>query len=230
MKKIIVSSVITVALLLTIPTALAHQPRLTFTQDNTESILLTEIEQPDISKAYYGELKGKVDLYKFALETEQEFYFNILVPDIEGSTPNFSASLTLDDKKISTLNGLNFEWTKFYEKFAGDDYLKGPEERIVLQPGKYLIEISNPNDTGKYVLATGEIESFPLGESLRTLKELPTLKSEFFGKSPVTMFFNVIGIFLGIMVLIIAGLAVGTTLLIRKLKKRRHLAKKKQLR
>ena len=243
MKKIIINSVITAVLLLTAPVALAHQPQLTFNQGDPESVLLTEIDHPEISKAYYGELKGKPDFYKFVLDTKQKFYFNILLPDIEGATPNFSATLTLDNnntntpnepKNISTLNGLNFEWTKFYEEFAGDNYLKGPENKISLQPGKYSIEVSNPTNTGKYVLATGDIESFPLKESLRTLRELPTLKSDFFGKSPFTMFFNKIGIFLGIFVLIIAVLTTFTILLIRKFKKkfkkRRHLAKPRKLR
>jgi len=248
MKKIIVSSLITAVFFLTAHTALAHQPRLVFSRNNSESILLTEIDQPEISKAYYGELKGKVDLYEFILETEQAFYLNILVPDIEGATSNFSADLILDEKmplgeknlqyllnddrkKIITLDGLNFEWTKFYEEFAGDNYLKGPEIKIPLQPGKYLIEVYNPTNTGKYVLATGDIESFPLAESLRTLRELPILKADFFGKSSFTMFFNKIGIFLGIFVLIIAGLVTITILIIQKFKKKsrhpRHLAKKK---
>jgi hypothetical protein len=43
--------------------------------------------------------------------------------------------------------------------------------------------VSNKNNQGRYSLAIGKIESFPLGESLTTIARLPVLKTHFFEKS-----------------------------------------------
>lgn len=43
--------------------------------------------------------------------------------------------------------------------------------------------VNNKDNQGKYSLAIGQIESFPLGESLKTLVALPALKMHFFNKS-----------------------------------------------
>jgi hypothetical protein len=64
--------------------------------------------------------------------------------------------------------------------------------------GTFESVLSRPGNTGKYVLAVGEKESFLLDEMLRTMGILPSLKSDFFGKPAWTAFFNRIGLYLAI--------------------------------
>jgi tryptophan-rich sensory protein len=98
-------------------------------------------------------------------------------------------------KQIMFLDGSKHEWKEFYEEFGGDSYLEGPEARLNVSAGSYLIKVYNSDNKGKYSLAVGEIESFPIDETLKTLILLPTLKEKFFNKPFYTGFFNLIGLF-----------------------------------
>lgn len=218
-------------------TAFAHQPRINYTNSDPELILNTEVEDPLVSKAYYAELDGKFELYEFSLDEEKEFYFNILVPDIDGAKTDFSADLVKKTKEpetpeesrailneknnlVARLDGINFEWTPFYEEFAGDDYLKGPEAKIKLEAGTYLIKVYSPENFGKYVLATGDIESFPIEEIIRTVRTLPGLKTDFFGKPAYTAFTNLVGVFLGVSLLVTVALVIFAYFVARKFLKK----------
>ncbi len=187
----------------------AHQPMI------IEGGKLAAVEAPEVSKAYYAELKGKPDTYRISSEAPLKFYLNILVPDIEGATKDYAVKVTRE-KMESTgtvnydlyyLDGLKADWTAFYEKFAGDAYFKGPEIRSDLEAGTYNIEVSSPDNTGKYVLAIGEKEEFSLSEAIYTIKILPVLKKDYFGKSPLTAYFNLVGLYL--LILLILILAAG---------------------
>ncbi len=72
-----------------------------------------------------------------------------------------------------------------------------------MSAGLYRIEVFSPSNTGKYVLSIGKEESFTFSETLHTLKSLPVLKKDFFEKSPLTAFFNLIGLFLLIFIILL---------------------------
>jgi hypothetical protein len=99
---------------------------------------------------------------------------------------------------LLTLDGTNSTWEPYFEEFGGDYYLKGPEARANLTAGTYYIKIYNSNNQGKYSIAVGEIESFPVDESLKALVAIPILKEQFFGKHVSTLFFQFIGIILAL--------------------------------
>ena len=177
-----------VLLLGTVPSALAHNP--TYVGDQ---IVIT-IPDPEVSKAYYGELTGTPAVYRIESDKAFSFYLNILVPDVPGATKDFSATVTNDEGQIvTTLDGLNVTWEPWYEEFAGDTYWKGPEYRENVPAGTYVITVSNPTNIGKYVLAPGEIEAFTLAGIPSTIQELYLTKTEFFGKPWYALFEGVIG-------------------------------------
>lgn len=91
------------------------------------------------------------------------------------------------------MDGNKFQWEPFYEEFAGDEYLKGPEREQQVSAGDYTIRVSNINNQGKYSLAIGKIESFPADEILKTFVALPHLKTQFFNKPRWTVSEGVIG-------------------------------------
>jgi len=201
--------------------ALAHQPIIVESE-------ITEIKKPDVSQAFYGNLQGRADIYKLRLDEQQTIYFSLLVPDLEGIATDVSLQITKDGKEVRVLSGEGFNWKKFYEEFAGDHYLQGPEEKITLEKGEYSLEVSSPSNRGKYVLVIGEKEEFPLSEIINTIKTLPRLKRDFFEKSAWGAFFNRIGLFVFgpviIFVLIMASLI--ALIYIKKKKKKMKMPTK----
>ena len=186
-----------------LPNVFAHQPRLVGNETNVV------VDQPEISKAYYGSLGGRPATYRIESAEPFRLYVNILVPDIEGIDKDVSVKILKQGSVISILDGIEHDWTQFYEPFAGDHYFRGAEYVKEQDAGTYDIEVYSPDNQGKYVLAIGDREAFPLGELARTYTVLPRLKSEFFGKSPFSAYFNIMGIFLAV-ILIIAGVIIIT--------------------
>ncbi|MBW3014050.1 hypothetical protein KY335_02305 [Candidatus Woesearchaeota archaeon] len=199
---------LSILLLLLVTAVSAHQPRLV-DQD------FTEIKNPEISQAFYGNLEGKEESYQINSGTPFMLYVQILVPDIENIDKDVSANITLGEKTY-TLDGLEHEWTRFYEEFGGDYYYMGPEMEQAVKQGTYNIKVFSPDNQGKYVLVVGKEEAFPVKEMLRTLVVMPKLKM-YFDRSPFTAFFNRIGIFLLIPLIILIVIIFFLRWLIKKL-------------
>lgn len=177
---------ICVLLVLTGAVALAHQPRLVEKD-------FTLVENPEVSQAFYGELKGQSDYYQIQVDQPIKLYVGILVPDVENIGKDVSVEISKDDEFYYLLDGANFEWQAYYEEFAGDDYFEGPElsageedglpQGVEAEAGTYVLKVFSPDNQGKYVLVVGEKEEFPLNEMINTLVSLLRLK-KFFDKSP----------------------------------------------
>jgi len=193
----------------------AHQPRIV--QEGTGLIV---VEDPEISKAYYGELKGEPTTYTFSSEEEIDIYINLLVPYTETEEHEVFSAELLDSegKQIALLDGYGHNWTIFYEEFGQDTYWKGPElgedfKSISKIPaGTYYIRVFNEDNTGKYVLAVGDKESFPISEIINAIITVPIIKFVFFGKPEILIF----------SLLLIAGVGVAIYFLVtrRKIKKK----------
>jgi len=188
--------------LLAAGTAFAHQPRLVDAQP------AIEVHSPEISQAFYARLAGSPQAYTIRSEAALRLYINILVPDIPGIETDYQAAIYKEtespDNLLARLDGKTYDWRPFFEPFGGDHYRLGPEFDQQVPAGTYLVVVSSPDNQGKYVLAVGKAEKFPLGEMARTIVTLPKLK-QYFGKSPLTAYFNLSGLFL----LIVGGVLVG---------------------
>jgi hypothetical protein len=184
--------------------ALAHQPRLV---DDRPSI---EVRDPEISQAFYARLAGKPQTYVIRSQVPLRLYINILVPDIPGAETDYEAVITRKedpaDSVLAVLDGKVYNWRPFFEPFGGDHYKLGPEYDENVPAGTYIVVVSSPDNQGKYVLAVGKIEKFPPGAMVRTIVTLPKLK-KYFGKSPLTAFFNLSGVFLLVVTSVVGGLA-----------------------
>ena len=244
MKKAVLLAV-PIFLLVLVSAASAHQPRIVSGE-------LAQIENPEVSQAFYGELKGKPDYYQIKSGDPFSLYVGILVPELEGIGKDVSVEIRKEhehdeeepepehekNETLFLLDGLEHEWTYYYEEFGGDSYYKGPELRsnpdeealpqgVDVDEGTYTIKVFSPDNEGKYVLVVGEREEFPLNEIVNTLFVLPTLKAQFFGKSPWTAYFNLIGLFLLIFVLVVVGIVVLVVVLVKRSRKTRKLKMKK---
>lgn len=167
--------------------AQAHQPRIT--RNRT-----TVVENPEISKAYYGKLVGEPDVYRIDATAPFDLYVNVLVPDVEGQKKEVSADIYKDGVHLAGIGGPAAAWEKFYEPFGADTYWRGPEYKARASAGRYDIRVASPANDSKYALAIGEIESFSFKEQVNALATIPKLKKDFFGRSPATFIFSPIGI------------------------------------
>ena len=205
----------------------AHQPRLEWAQNNSESNPIV-VTKPEISQAFYGILSGHADYYQIKMDTGFSLYVSLVVPALSGQRTDFVVDMSEGNSAVYTrLDGRKFQRTWFYEEFAGDQYFQWPEYSRQVPAGTYNIVVSNKDNQGKYSLAIGQIESFPLGESLKTLVALPALKIHFFNKSFFAIRQGKIIQFLsyGLLLLIVIVLIIGV--IIKKMHYRAKNAHKK---
>lgn len=168
--------------------ASAHLPRIV-TQNRIT------VETPEVSKAYYGELTGEPHVYLVESDKDFTLYLNLLVPRITNGDARYGANIidTATNRPIAVLPADSVQWTPYYEEFGGDWYMKGPEFEKQLVAGSYSIIISGNGDKGKYVLATGKKEEFPLPETVNALQTIPKLKNEFLGSGAPSFALSVMG-------------------------------------
>jgi len=211
-----------IIIILSLNFALAHQPRIVFgKQTSSENPMI--IDNPEISQAFYGNLNSSPDYYTINSFKDFDLYVSIVVPDLPDSRTDFNVEILKNNKFISILNGSSHNWTKFYEEFAGDDYLDGPEFDQRVSAGTYYIIVHNPVNLGKYSLAVGKVESFPIGETLKIFYTLPLIKKHFFNKPALSaytskvMLFVIIPVLIGIILLVILFFVVK--FIIRKIKR-----------
>lgn len=180
--------------------ASAHQPRIV-------SVNPTVVTEPDVSQAFYGTLTGSPQEFRIQIPLNQkQLYLGVLVPVLPEIKTDVFARVFKDQQLVGVIQSPTDVWPVFHEDFANDDYYQGPEATFDVTAGEYRVEVTRPNDTGKYVLVVGEKESFPPGEIWNAITTLPTLKANFFNKPWWTAFTNKSGMFLGLgAVLVLVG-------------------------
>lgn len=221
MKTTLIAAIFLFCLLLKAPLALAHLPRLV---DGDGPV---EIKKPEVSQAFYAALEGKPGLYHIDTAGNLSLYVGLLVPELQDVCTDitaavFSAPAGGAKKLLFTLDGESHRWEKYFEPFAGDRYLKGPETEKSVPPGRYRIEVSSPGNSGRYVLVVGREERFSLAETVEMIAVLPSLKRDFFGKSPLTAYFNLVGLFMFIALLLLFASVYGIYRLIKYVLEPRH--------
>lgn len=179
----------------------AHLPRIV----NDDNITVN-ISHPEVSQAFYGELKGTPVEFDIVSAKDFRLYVGILVPDIPGIQKDKSFEIAMVDGDheipIALVNGLTFTWMPFYEEFAQDNYFWGPEfaaegssrgsglKGKIVPAGKYRIYVFSPTNQGKYTLVVGNVESFLPNEMLNAVFVVPKLKLWFFGSTIIDAIFN----------------------------------------
>jgi len=220
-RKIV--AIVFTAVLLVPVMVLAHQPRVI----NSDT---TQVVDPEISKAYYATLTGSPHIYTIDSKEAFDLYVGILVPDIASTKKDILAEVFKGDEKIATLGGASATWKPYFETFGQSNYFDGGEYKARSEAGVYTIKVSNPDNTGKYSLAVGEIEAFDGKEGMNALSMIPDLKRNFFEESPISFIFSPFGwglivimyILAGIFGLIYRAIFINFKIILLKIKLRRH--------
>ncbi len=181
-----VRGLVCLLLFLTTP-AMAHQP----VAGSGASYTLEapfEVKDPEVSKAIFAKLEGQPHFYRIVSTAPFRFYAGVTVPKI-GECPlvqRFSFDvLDAEQKLIVAADGEAFDWWPWYESFGKKWYWVGPEigadfkSDRVFAAGTYFIRVFNADNAGRYVLAVGDVESFPVDVIVKTMIILPDINREF---------------------------------------------------
>ena len=112
----------------------------------------------------------------------------ITVPKIDDCPleKRFSFEVLDEDLKlILAADGETFDWWPWYEEFGQKWYWVGPEVgedfkgNRQFAAGTYYIRVFNAANEGQYVLAIGDIESFPLDIIAGTIFSMPGINRDF---------------------------------------------------
>jgi len=163
-------------------------------------IVVTEspqiISDTNKSQAFFGSINGEPQAFDIISDKDFKLYLNILVPATSNPTGRYSVTVTRDIDRlhpVMVLNESDTNWLPFHEKFANDHYLKGPESQKNLPAGNYRILVYSNDNFGKYVLAVGQEEIFPIQDSIKLISIVRKLKINFFQTSPTSLLFSIIG-------------------------------------
>ncbi|UCD20802.1 MAG: hypothetical protein JSW08_03450 [archaeon] len=222
MKKILLLLILFV---LCISFVSSHQPR--FVENNPSVQEPYEINNPEVSQAFYSALNGQEEYFMIRSDKDFQLYVQVLQPVIPCSSGEcieeqniYSFEIISGDYSL-VINGSLASWGEYFEEFAGDYYLEGPEYTEIVGSGTYIIKVFNEENQnyGKYVLVVGKKEEFPLGEAINAIISMPKLK-RYFGKSVLLSFWNMIGLFLLIGLIILAGIIIAIIFIAKAIKKR----------
>lgn len=186
-KKITLAAFFSLGFLIILTNSvLAHQPRIV-------KRVNIEVIDPEISKAYYGQLYGQPNIYTITSKVPFVLYAGILVPDNKNSKKDVAAQISKGDRILAKIGGTNSVWKSFFEPFGQSSYWDGGEFKSQVDAGTYTITVSSEINDSKYSLAIGEREYFDEKESINALKVIPELKKDFFDESPISFIKSPLG-------------------------------------
>lgn len=202
----------------------------------------TPVKDPETAQIFYGVLKGTDQTY--VIDSAQPFllYAQLGMPDLAAEQPDVTAAIyTLEETPEADGKSLQVMSTvarlrvaegarQYHEPLLGDNYLLGDEFRanqdgqpragVEMPAGKYYIKVYGAEASeSKYALMLGTREDLSPSGLWTTLKNLPRIETEFWGKSPFAALLSPLG--LGILLLF--------ALLVGLLWRRRKARRKKKL-
>lgn len=139
---------------------------------------------------YYGDLAGDPHTFEFSLGQESELVIRLLQADTQEPIPFSLIAVRENDSgkgvtEIGRMSGKNLDWEDYTDTALGLYFKRAPEFRRTLQSGLYRMEISTPENHGKYLLIVGEErQSDGYFAELGYIREL----QKFFSASPLHIF------------------------------------------
>lgn len=122
---------------------------------------VTTIEvDPNVQKEYLGELKGDPHMFEFAVGSTTKLSLALM----QSTKTELPLSLIVikqnDDRggvvEIGRLNTKNIKWHGFHDSALASNLSKSEPFIVELRPGIYQVEVSTPDNIGKYALVIGD--------------------------------------------------------------------------
>lgn len=168
--------------------AAAHDPHLVDPAHPMSFEAPYPVGDPEHSQAFFAELTGTPHVYAITWDRPFRFYAGLTLPRIEGCPRRHDVSLDVigaEGGVIERLDGTTFDWWPWYEHYGDQWYWVGPELGAAFRStrtfpaGTYLLRVYNGENSGKYVLATGDDERFGFWDILRLWPVMRRLNREF---------------------------------------------------
>ncbi len=153
---------------------------------------VTEITDFKTEHMYFGELTGFPHMY--LLRSGEPFTLKVmlLLPDTQKVTHDINSIIIRETgfqgriEEVTRLLAKDALWESSYDPWGGDWYQEGVTYEETAEAGVYRIEVSSPNNTGKYVLVLGHESALGSLGYFELVGRLSEVKS-FLGKSQVRM-------------------------------------------
>ncbi|USN87806.1 MAG: hypothetical protein H6779_05425 [Candidatus Nomurabacteria bacterium] len=142
-----------------------------------------------LQREFLGELKNDPHMYEFVVGSSTELYLRLAQLESDKLVP-FSLILVQQNEnrggvtEIGRTNNVKAKWEPIHDDLLGLTMDYSDPFVVTLKPGVYRVEVSTPDNVGKYVLIVGQ-ESVDNGY-FSELSNVRTIQS-FFGKSMFSM-------------------------------------------
>lgn len=125
---------------------------------------------------YYSELIDHPEMYGFSLSATTTVHFAIAAVDHTDRAPGFSGILVEDEgqrgvREVGRFLANDASWNVFTDSRTKMEYRTGPRMSTTLGPGEYRVEVSTPNNVGRYVLKLGTATT-PQSGYIQALREI----------------------------------------------------------
>jgi len=139
---------------------------------------------------YLGELKGDPQTYEIIIRSEKKLVVSLVQLESKNIIPLSLIVVRKNDRgggvsEIGRISGKETVWQKEKPKSLGLTVLRSEELENILGEGIYRLEVSAPDNLGKYVLVFSNLK--PTQSYFKEVKNVRLFQS-FFGKSFFSLF------------------------------------------
>ena len=138
--------------------------------------LVYDIEEYADGLWFYSELIDYPEMYGFSLDATTTVKFSIDAIDHTGRVPGFSGIVVKDQgqegvREVGRFLANDASWDVYTDPRTKMQYREGPSKSFTLGPGNYRVEVSTPNNRGRYVLKLGPATT-PTSGYVQALREI----------------------------------------------------------
>jgi hypothetical protein len=126
--------------------------------------VLTMDSQIETRQVYLGKLTGDPHTYEFSIGAERELVVNLSQERSEEIIPLSIIVVKVNDnnrgvQEMGRLSSADNSWSKYRDSAFGLSLYSGKTFKLSLTPGIYRLEISAPENLGKYLMVVGKDNS-----------------------------------------------------------------------
>ncbi len=160
---------------------------------NTTTIpysITTMNSQIEFKAEYLGELKGDPHMYEFTIGADTKLVASIWQLDTSEPIPFSIIAVRQNNQnagvvEVGRLRSKEITWESTHDSVIGLSFLKSNTFEAEIGPGIYRVEVSTPDNFGKYMLVIGDAKAS--GGYFGTLGDIYKIR-QFFGKPVFSMF------------------------------------------
>ena len=122
--------------------------------------VVTITGEPEQQQILLGELDNAPEMYEIKSDTDFTLTAEIRAVPGDGEKPEFAGIIVrqkevLGVEEVARMKASDATWAPVRDSTTGLVYLSGPFFSEKVKAGTYHIEVSTPNNTGKYILVVG---------------------------------------------------------------------------